>query len=607
MEVAGLVLGAIPVAIQGFQTYRTILSSMKNTKRDLKAMIRVLNTELLILQNTCEILLRGIASDSEIEGMIDNPYGDAWNKYNDEVRLRLWRSGPSFQDQVEDMMNATVELKEKLAIDDQGKVSYSTNPQQEKVLAGSLGAAWRMSEAEAIEYFQTRLTDRASILTELKLKTSFTLRKDEYDHILTRLQKGNAVLSALATQNSDLESTRRSRSHAKAARLIRRLSEAIFSALLEALTCRCIGSHNIGLIIAPRKPVLLPGDEEEDAAKALSFDVVLGTNQGDSQKWNRMRVKLAEKQFDPLPTSATSGPPKKRLRWASSILTWSEKVNLTSSSKTSPSVPSEVYDLNTGLRRPPITNLCQSLQKGKGLSSDCYGFICGRSREFGIYHQDCPSDSHDALTLRDMLKSRTESIANFGYPERLRLALTLSFGVLHLYSTPWLSKVVTLDDIVFLHGGSTDTSYLDRPFLAKQVPEASRQTQDAAPLSTSSSHEVSQQRKVPNNTHRPIDSTLLAFGLLLIQIIVGDYSEQLRVEDGMTMDRMLEKQTIAFAMAGVVLEKGGMNYASAVQWCLENFLSVANLENEELAGQFYDRVIFKLETDMKFQGPAVSI
>lgn len=124
MEVAGLVLGALPVAIQAFQTYRTILSSVRNTKSDLESIIRDLRTEEVILKNTCEMLLSGIALDSEIETMIENPYGTTWDKYEDEVRLRLWRSGASFQDVAEDMMKATAELQKKLAISDQSKVSH---------------------------------------------------------------------------------------------------------------------------------------------------------------------------------------------------------------------------------------------------------------------------------------------------------------------------------------------------------------------------------------------------------------------------------------------------------------------------------------------------
>lgn len=124
MEVAGLVLGALPVAIQAFQTYRTILSTMKNTKNELESMIRDLKTQEVILQNTCTILLRGIAPDSEIYDMIDRPYGDTWRRYNDEVRLRLGKSERLFQERVVEMMEATTELQEKLALDSQGKVIY---------------------------------------------------------------------------------------------------------------------------------------------------------------------------------------------------------------------------------------------------------------------------------------------------------------------------------------------------------------------------------------------------------------------------------------------------------------------------------------------------
>lgn len=97
---------------------------MKNTKNELESMIRDLKTQEVILQNTCTILLRGIAPDSEIYDMIDRPYGDMWRRYNDEVRLRLGKSERLFQERVVEMMEATTELQEKLALDSQGKVIY---------------------------------------------------------------------------------------------------------------------------------------------------------------------------------------------------------------------------------------------------------------------------------------------------------------------------------------------------------------------------------------------------------------------------------------------------------------------------------------------------
>lgn len=87
----GLVLGAYPWRSKHSKhSYRTILWTMKNTQRGLDAMIRDLKTEMVILQNTCEILLNGIALDSETESMIEDPFGEAWMKYNNEMNIRNW-------------------------------------------------------------------------------------------------------------------------------------------------------------------------------------------------------------------------------------------------------------------------------------------------------------------------------------------------------------------------------------------------------------------------------------------------------------------------------------------------------------------------------------
>lgn len=453
---------------------------------------------------------------------------------------------------------------------------------------------------------QTGLTDRASRFTELKWKISFNWKKDDYVKILARLQNGNARLRALVQQNSALEPSRQTKAQEKAARLIRRLSAGIFSALQGAMTCSCIGSHDIGLGIPRRGPSMVPNDKEEDIARELAFEVVLGTYKEKSQTWDKLRVKLTEEELTPrVPISlpSWSRSPRERARWASSLFIRSEKVDINSSASKSPINSSADCVSNAASTRPPITNLCQLLRKGKSVSPECYGSINGLSNTFDLFHQDCPGSCCTSVTLREILEASRDSTAGFGYLERLRLAIRLSLGFIHLYGTPWLSKVVTLDDIVFLHGKDNaghGTYYLDPPFLAKQVPEAS-QKEVAAPLLSAHSFPVSQQQTSPAVTQRPLDCTLLSLGLLLVQIIIGEYSEQLRIEEGMTMDKMVDKQMQAMEMAGLVLQNGGKDYLGAVQWCLENFLSVANLDNTEFARQFYEAVISKLEADMDYQ------
>lgn len=127
MEVAGLVLGVIPLAVTALKTYIKILDTVKALKRakqDLEAMIRDLETERHILQNTCELLLSGIVEDEVLNRMIETPCGPDWKTYDDKVHERLWNSTDLFRDRVAEMRSAVEELRLKLCINPDGTVSF---------------------------------------------------------------------------------------------------------------------------------------------------------------------------------------------------------------------------------------------------------------------------------------------------------------------------------------------------------------------------------------------------------------------------------------------------------------------------------------------------
>ncbi|KAJ0107554.1 hypothetical protein J7T55_007744 [Diaporthe amygdali] len=546
MEAAGLVLGVIPVAIQGLNTYRDIVSSIKNARRDLDCLLRDLKTEHQILQNTCEILLKGIAPDSVLDVMIEEPFGADWDAYNNEVHLRLWRSSTVFKERVEEMREAALDLQRKLAIDGDGK---------------------------------TRFSDRGTILKEWKHNAHFSLNKKDYRDILARLKDGNAVLNTLATQNSELEPTRRSRSQAKLAHIIRKLSQEVYAAFRNVLTCSCPHNLGLGMAAVSRKDVILPGTDGQCAARTIPLDIMLESG-GKTQRWNRLRVQLAdEKARPPMPPTAKSTASLSRSRSPkktqySSYLSASIQL----SSETLPSA---------------ITDLCHTLQKGKyktSATSDCFGNISCNSRRFNLYHQDCQPDHLSAISLSTILEIQGNGgDLKFNYTERLKLALALSYSVLHLYKTPWLAKTVTPQDIVFLkeqqQASPNAASYLGRPFLAKTPPS-----------STSASQFQSTQAE-----GRPIDLTILSLGLLLIQIMIGRQISDLALTPDMHIKSTLSKKEIASKYIASVMESGGMNYAGVVQWCLGSILSVACLDDEKFAQDFYNAVIMRLEGDLGLQ------
>lgn len=126
LEVVGVVLGTLPLAIQALEAYRDVFASVRNAKRDLASLVRILETEQLVLQNTCENLLVGIAPPLMIDTMINNPFGPEWKRFDNQIRLRLWKSSGKFAEQVTEMSLAVSELKGKLNIGQDGQVG--TNP-----------------------------------------------------------------------------------------------------------------------------------------------------------------------------------------------------------------------------------------------------------------------------------------------------------------------------------------------------------------------------------------------------------------------------------------------------------------------------------------------
>lgn len=122
-EVAGLVLGVLPLAIKAVDSYMTVFSSYKTAQDDLKWLKWNLETEKVVLQNTCEQLLHEIAPYDMIHSMIKHPFGPDWTKYNDKLRLRLWSSWGIFREQIDQLSKATAELEEKLCLGRDGSVS----------------------------------------------------------------------------------------------------------------------------------------------------------------------------------------------------------------------------------------------------------------------------------------------------------------------------------------------------------------------------------------------------------------------------------------------------------------------------------------------------
>lgn len=126
-EIAGIVLGTIPLLISALEHYHDGVSTMQRWRRyqrERQNLVRILRTEQIQLQNTCESLLEGLVSPSEVAAMIREPFSGKWRhrKIQVKLRARLHDSIDVFESIVEDVQAAMVELARRLGVDTTGKV-----------------------------------------------------------------------------------------------------------------------------------------------------------------------------------------------------------------------------------------------------------------------------------------------------------------------------------------------------------------------------------------------------------------------------------------------------------------------------------------------------
>lgn len=122
-EVAGLVLGAIPIVVSGLELSIKGISTLNRWRayrRHIDDLILDLETEHCKLKNVLENLLEGIAPSEQIEEMICDPFGPSWHDKAIQARVqqRLWNSDKVFRRHIVRIHEAVEELKECLGIDE---------------------------------------------------------------------------------------------------------------------------------------------------------------------------------------------------------------------------------------------------------------------------------------------------------------------------------------------------------------------------------------------------------------------------------------------------------------------------------------------------------
>lgn len=587
LEVAGVVLGSLPLVISALEHYAKGVHTAKRYwryKSELRALILQIDTERGIFINTLEQLLSGLVRIEHMSDFLSNPGGKIWQDVDVQLKQRLRSAYEVYFGNVSGMARSLKTIREKLALDpDSGKVR----------------PLFPFHLPTHLTPLKPQFNDPSLFKQEYK-RLKFSLSKSEYAEQLSDLRNHNQALTRLTKQSLELEPSRtetKTRSCPNFSAL-QSYARSLFHTLQSGLRCNCEG-HAVKLRLENRNSKV---DNDDDLLVNTPFRVIFTYNSTVPMtpwSWKEADIRwIVDSSSKPLPphTHATFTPAKltRRVRFdqmqiqtsniGSTTLTVSEEHTMTATTPT----PEEIQDL------------CESFVRLQQPQIDiCAGYLLDSlKRKYGIYPLETPAcqgtrQNWTAYTLRQVLTKRAAFGRRLMEYDKFKIAVDLASSVLQLYKTPWLTDDWSDNDVYFVQRpGAPASSVYQHPFIYRKFSTtAANQPSPPTPLTRSSIR----------------NQTLFTLGVLLIELLYGTSIEEQQTPHDLncqgtpgavwcTAERLIDEE-IALV--------GGQLYADAVRRCIRcdfNKRSLS-LDDQDFQQAVFDGVVGPLEkTLQRFNG-----
>ncbi|KAG5813462.1 hypothetical protein H9Q74_003057 [Fusarium xylarioides] len=561
LEIAGLILGAIPVAIEALKSGSQGIAILQRSRRyenELERLVNKLENERVRLQDVSEKVLIDLVPHSRIEELVQNPD----RMFNDDpelkakLRRRLWKGF--------DLFNRTLK---------------------------DINAAMN----EAINRISLQIQDESNIRR--------SLRHSFLDDLLSRINEGVSILEQLVDRSIQLEPDRNRRFQGKFLCFIRNLACQLSCALQASFHCTC--GHQICLQLERRSPDMLPGDTGDDAVKYIGFRLAL-SYKGPSKKpdilssrdtmWSDVFAKPSPISRPEALTITIQPKPKDHLKASRENINPIYSRYFSSPMNGSAKLQANSIELESVANHPQrstrTVDLCntitQSIEPG---TETFYGTIFDASTpETYKYHVSSVILSkyraqcgRTVTSLNEVLGQNRRYII-LSEQDRLKLAAVISSNLLQLHGSPWMPKVIHSQDIYLLQ--SDDDPICDRFFVMQTLPNKT------GPCIEENA-ELSSMRNQP----------LFYLGVLLIELAFGKSIELLRSERDIssTGSQFFTDYRTAKRLVDQVTSFIGPNYGSAVSRCIDGEFHSrgVGLEDQDLSHDVYAGVVTLLENELE--------
>ncbi|KAH0560047.1 hypothetical protein GP486_003434 [Trichoglossum hirsutum] len=573
-EVAGLVLGGIPLAIWALQKYAEPFEAF----HDYRTSIETFRTNLILQNRHLQTTLSNVGLDSEPSiAELRECFETKFPGITHELMFIVQR-----------MDEVTAGLLKNLDIDVSGKPN---------TLPDKVQWEWRRV--------------KHSLRTKKRNKTVEDLRRWNED-LRRSLERPEIPAEDDSRKVQDLKR----RFNLNRCNSIRQCLSSLHRVLESGFRCACSPPHQAAIDLDWAA-------YESDTARTFGVAISYGANAQPPHglgSWRKLRItsETPTKIVDPVPELSVTPPPPVRTPSPASSLRF--KVAhfkfAPSLSRTSPCPPtppatgtpppnlSRVLTVSSTLTRTEITSLCAAVCK------ECNpwtltGFLKDPSedqdRQFSLDHIQADSPKIiKVVPLKSLLSSHEQSTQernpcpSLSAKQRYGIAASISWSVLHLSSSPWFSDNWDQKQVsIFLEKNRGGREALSRHPCASYIFSSSAAPE--APPTNEFKH------LIPNRT-------VFALGIILIELCISkSFAKVRQVSEGATSASLIDDYQAALENLDEVYRLAGDSYGYAAERCVKFSFQGRDLYKDfdfsRFRQQFHDDVVAPVQaTYLMFPG-----
>ncbi|KAF2496627.1 hypothetical protein BU16DRAFT_507162 [Lophium mytilinum] len=610
VEIAGLVLGAFPVALTALEKYRTVARSLgfwwEIRLEYQKCSSEISYHRVIFSRNLKQLLLPLVADKDQIQRLVADLGGAGWKdpELARQLEDRLQDSYEIYFHIMQQMNEAMNELNKELGGEKTGF--------QEKVSRLQVSKSWgkRQNTQHVPKTPKVKTSVKANLEYEayrIKFSVGEPNRKRLFDELQTcneRLEKllgTSDVMAVLESENVSQQASAAISTMSTTMGRFWRHADRLYSLLSGAWKCNCWGEHCVRMLLQHKTGA--------EAEFRLLFMFAASRNFSTPTPWSSQdaHIKLldailpASESVPIVMTSVTSSPAstpnhrtalplrpslgaqrKTSQSQSSTCVSNAEKPTITLTSNLLPQAsrnpPPQFTDDDASISK--IENLCLSLSNSKP-TTPLRGFLEDEDKRcyMSFVPQKVSSPTHREATLDQLLSPQAQP--PLSRRQRYSSALILASSFLQLRDSSWLKGCWSKSEICFLRDcDDSNTILLDRPYITRNF---------SSPASAI---------HVQNSN----SSSFAALGVVLLELCFGTLIEnhpaRLQYPSGDEQTKSGFDQLAAFEWLKTVGEEAGPDYAGAVDWCLLGSKKVP--DGDAWRRELYQHVVQPLDLCHKY-------